>query len=237
MSPETSALFNKTCIGGKALRQNTALTLILSRKGLAKNGSGDVTGNLITCRVAKNSLGHDNVKFFYELRTGFYNDTLTHMDSAINFNIGFATMCAEQKWMSTSVKGSKFSSPVLGVTEVSADEFCEAFNDNQEVKFNLGKQLGINGYIDVVDNIKSTIEKNYHTEHDDSIESEIELGRQMDQEALEALRQKMEQGNGFSVAEQPDSSPEENAHLNSIIEDIDNNQELNSSEEFTIQDE
>ncbi len=237
MSPETSALFNKTCIGGKALRQNTALTLILSRKGLAKNGSGDVTGNLITCRVAKNSLGHDNVKFFYELRTGFYNDTLTHMDSAINFNIGFATMCAEQKWMSTSVKGSKFSSPVLGVTEVSADEFCEAFNDNQEVKFNLGKQLGINGYIDVVDNIKSTIEKNYHTEHDDSIESEIELGRQMDQEALEALRQKMEQGNGFSVAEQPDSSPEENAHLNSIIEDIDNNQELNSSEEFTTQDE
>jgi hypothetical protein len=47
----------------------------------------------------------------------------------------------------------------------------------------------------------------------------------------------MEQGNGFSVAEQPDSSPEENAHLNSIIEDIDNNQELNSSEEFTTQDE
>lgn len=237
MTPETSALYNKTCIGGKALRQNTALTLILSRKGLAKNGSGDVTGNLITCRVAKNSLGHDNIKFFYELRTGFYNDTLTHMDSAINFNIGFATTCAEQKWMSTSVKGSKFSSPVLGVAEVSADEFCEAFNANQEVKFNLGKQLGINGYVDVVDNIKSTIEKNYHADHDDTIESEIELGRNIDLEALEALRQKMEQGNGFSVAEQSDSSPEENAHLNSIIEDIDNNQELNSSEEFSNQNE
>ncbi len=236
MTPEASALYNKTRIGGKALHQNTALTLILSRRGLAKNGSGDITGNLISCRVAKNSLGHDNIKFYYELRTGFYNDTLTHMDPAINFNIGFATMCAEQKWMSTSVKGSKFSSPVLGVTEVSADEFCEAFNANQEVKFNLGKQLGINGYVDVVDNIKSMIEKNYHAEHDDSVESEVELGSQIDQEALEALRQKMEQGNGFAVNAELEPAPEEDAHLMSVIDDIDNNQE-SSSEDLPTQDE
>lgn len=236
MTPESSALYNKTRIGGKALHQNTALTLILSRRGLAKNGSGDITGNLISCRVAKNSLGHDNIKFYYELRTGFYNDTLTHMDPAINFNIGFATMCAEQKWMSTSVKGSKFSSPVLGVTEVSADEFCEAFNANQEVKFNLGKQLGINGYVDVVDNIKSMIEKNYHAEHDDSVESEVELGTQIDQEALEALRQKMEQGNGFAVNAELEPAPEEDAHLMSVIDDIDNNQE-SSSEDLPTQDE
>jgi RecA/RadA recombinase len=242
MSPETSALYNKTTLGGKALRQNTALTLILSRKGLAKNGSGDITGNLITCRVAKNSLGPGDIKFYYELRSGHYNDTLTHMDSAINFNIGFAAMCAEQKWMSTSVKGSKFSSPVLGVTEVSADEFCEAFDANQAVKFNLGKQLGINGYVDVVDNIKSMIEKNYHAEHDDSVESEIELGTQLDLEALEALRQKMEQGNGFSLPELPeetDTVPEEDeeaAHLMSVIEDIDTNQE-NNSEDLPTQDE
>ena len=236
MTPETSALYNKTRIGGKALHQNTALTLILSRKGLAKNGSGDITGNMISCRVAKNSLGHDNIKFYYELRTGFYNDTLTHMDSAINFNIGFATMCAEQKWMSTSVKGSKFSSPVLGVTEVSADEFCEAFDASQEVKFNLGKQLGINGYIDVVDNIKSMIEKNYHAEHDDSVESEIELGTIHDREALEALRQKMEQGEGFSVTEESESISEEEDHLASVIEDIDTNQE-NNSENIAAQDE
>lgn len=237
MTPESSALYNKTRIGGKALHQNTALTLILSRRGLAKNGSGDITGNLISCRVAKNSLGHDNTKFFYELRTGFYNDSLTHMDPAINYNIGFATMCAEQKWMSTSVKGSRFSSPVLGVTEVSADEFCAAFNANQEVKFNLGKQLGINGYIDVVDNIKSMIEKNYHEDHDDTIESEIELGRIHDQEALEALRQKMEQGGGFSVEQEPDPTPEEESHLMSVIEDIDNNQETIISEELSTQDE
>ena len=232
MTPEASALYNKTRIGGKALHQNTALTLILSRRGLSKNGSGDITGNLISCRVAKNSLGHDNVKFFYELRTGFYNDSLTHMDPAINYNVGFATMCAEQKWMSTSVKGSKFSSPVLGVTEVSADEFCAAFNANQEIKFNLGKQLGINGYIDVVDNIKTTIEKNYHADHDDTIESEIELGQTLDETAMQALRDKMEQNNGYSVAASPDPTPEEESHLMSVIEDIDNIQETNSSEEF-----
>jgi RecA/RadA recombinase len=241
MTPETSALHNKTRIGGKALHQNTALTLILSRRSLAKNGSGDITGNLISCRVGKNSLGHDNVKFFYELRTGFYNDTLTHMDPAINFNIGFATMCAEQKWMSTSVKGSKFSSPVLGVTEVSADEFCEAFNANQEVKFNLGKQLGINGYVDVVDNIKSTIEKNYHADHDDSVESEVELGTQIDEAALKVLRQKMEQGNAFNVVtEEPTTEQQLEVMarmLDSMIEDVDKNQEVNYSEDFPTQDE
>lgn len=237
MSPEASALYNKTRIGGKALHQNTALTLILSRKGLSKNGSGDITGNLISCRIAKNSLGHDNIKFFYELRTGFYSDSLTQMDPAINYNIGFATMCAEQKWMSTSVKGSRFSSPVLGVTEVSADEFCVAFNANQEVKFNLGKQLGINGYIDVVDSIKSTIDKNYHADHDDTIESEIELDRNLDLEALEALRQKMEQGAGFIVEKEPDPNPEEEAHLLSVIDDIDTNQVDNNNEELTTQNE
>lgn len=237
MTPEASALYNKTRIGGKALHQNTALTLILSRRGLAKNGSGDITGNLISCRVAKNSLGHDNIKFFYELRTGFYNDSLTHMDPAINYNIGFATMCAEQKWMSTSVKGSRFSSPVLGVTEVSADEFCAAFNANQEVKFNLGKQLGINGYIDVVDNIKTTIEKNYHADHDDTIESEVNLGQPLDPEAMEALRKKMERGTGFSVEQEPDPTPEEEAHLLSVIEDIDTNQVDNTNEELTPQNE
>jgi hypothetical protein len=236
MSPETSALYNKTTLGGKALRQNTALTLILSRKGLAKNGSGDITGNLITCRIAKNSLGHGDVKFHYELRSGHYNDTLTRLDPAINYNIGFATMCAEQKWMSTSVKGSKFSSPVLGVAEVSADEFCEAFEANQGIKFNLGKQLGINGYIDVVDNIKLMIEKNYHDAHDDSVESEIELDSKIDHEALEALRQNMEQGNGFSIPEDSEADPEEAAHLMSVIGDIDNNQE-SYSEDIPTQDE
>lgn len=221
MSPEASALYNKTRIGGKALHQNTALTLILSRRGLAKNGSGDVTGNLISCRVAKNSLGHDNVKFFYEVRTGYYNDTLTHLEPAINYNLGFATTCAEQKWMSTAVKGSKFSSPVLGVTEVSADEFVAAFNANQEVKFNLGKQLGINGYVDVVDNIKTTIETNYHADHDDSIESEVELGATLDQEALEALRKQMESSQSFAV----EPNEESEAHLQSVLDDIDERQD------------
>lgn len=242
MTPEASALYNKTRIGGKALHQNTALTLILSRRGLAKNGSGDVTGNLISARVAKNSLGPDNIKFFYELRTGFFNDSLTHLDPAINYNVGFATLCAEQKWLSTSVKGSKFSSPVLGVTEVSADDFYAAFEANQDVKFNLGKQLGINGYIDVVDNIKDLISKNYHDENEDSIESTIDNGRDLDLAALQSLRDKMESNMSFEVSVESDDNvneevtteSESDAHLMSVINNIDNPENLdnNVSEEF-----
>jgi RecA/RadA recombinase len=245
MSPENSALYNKTRIGGKALHQNTALTLILSRRGLAKNGSGDITGNLISCRVAKNSLGHDNVKFFYELRTGYYNDSLTHWDPAINYNLGFANTCAEQKWLSTSVKGSRFSSPVLGVTEVSADEFYAAFEANPEIKFNLGKQLGINGYIDVVDNIKITIDKNYHADYEASIEHEVEDNEELDQEALQQLRNKMEANIPFNVpdTDAPEDtatshiSAEDEQHIMSVIEDIDSKEPEKSDEEFVSQNE
>lgn len=195
MTAEASALYNKTRIGGKALHQNTALTITLSRKGLSKNSAGDIVGNLISGRIAKNSLGPDNAKFFYELRTGHFEDTATTLDPAINMNIGFATLCAEQKWLSTSVKGSKFSSPVLGVNEVTADEFYEAFDNNIEAKLNLGRQLGINGYVAVVDEVKALISKNYHAEHQDSIESEKPVvPMKMEEEAMSVLREEMESG-------------------------------------------
>lgn len=196
MSAEASALFNKTRIGGQALHQNTALTLILSRKGLSKNSAGEVVGNLVSCRVAKNSYGPDNAKLFWEIKTSGFNDTLGHMDPAINFNAGFATMAAEQKWMSTSVKGSKFSSPVLGVQEVTADEFYAAFEANQEVKVRLGTTLNINGYVDFVDKMKSDIEANYHAEYEDSIESDtLPAKLELPEEELKALRARMEQDN------------------------------------------
>jgi len=193
MSAEASALYNKTRIGGKAIHQNTALTLILSRKGLSKNGSGEIVGNLISARVAKNSLGPDNGKFFYELRTNNFQDSELNLDPALNMNIGFATLCAENKWLSTSVKGSKFSSPVLGVSEVSADEFYEAFDNNQAIKIKLGKDLGINGYIDIVDNVKETMHKNYHDEHEFSIEAKTFTPDPiLSEEELQQLRQRME---------------------------------------------
>lgn len=245
MTPEASALYNKTRIGGKALHQNTALTLILSRKGLAKNGSSDVTGNYISCRVAKNSLGHDNIKFFYELRTGFYNDTLTTLDPAINYNMGFATLCAEQKWLSTTLKGSKFSSPVLNVADVSADEFYAAFEASPDIKYNLGRQLGINGYVDVVDNIKNMVDKNYHADNVDSIESDIvENPPILNAEDLQRIRDQMEATQSLKIEDvQIDESPTEaaspeavEAHLNSVISDIDATN-MNSDEEFVPQNE
>lgn len=223
MSPEASALYNKTRIGGKALHQNTALTLILSRKGLSKNSAQEVTGNLISCRVAKNSLGHDNVKFFYELRTSHFHDTITRLDHALNFNIGFATMCAEQKWLSTTVKGSRFTSSVLGVTEVSADQFYEAFEAATEQRMDLGRKLGINGYVNIVDNIKQNLELSYHAEHKDSIESDVVV-EQPSPEEMERLRAAMDKDNAQFIDVEAVSVDTE-AHLESVLHDIDESQE------------
>jgi RecA/RadA recombinase len=214
MTAEASALYNKTRIGGRALHQNTALTVILSRRGLSKNTSGDVVGNLISARIAKNSLGPDNSKFFYELRTGYFNDSGQTLDPAINMNVGFANMCAEQKWLSTTVKGSKFSSPVLGVNEVTADEFYAAFDANADIKINLGKQLGINGYVDIVDKVKATINKNYHTEHQESIESEY-VPEAVSEEDMNLLRAKME--SSYAAEVELDTSDE---HIQNVLDAI-----------------
>lgn len=221
MTAEASALYNKTRIGGNAINQNTALTLIISRKGLSKNSAGDTVGNLISARVAKNSIGPDNGKFFYELKTGFFNDTMTSLDPAINFNIGFATMCAEQKWLSTSVKGAKFSSPVLGVNEVSAEEFYTAFELHPDAKINLGRTLGINGYVDVVDNIRGILDKNYHAEYDGSIESDVEH-EVLSKEEIEALRQQME-ASALLPIEELGITDTDVEHLQSVLSDIDAN--------------
>lgn len=235
MSPEASALYNKTRIGGKALHQNTALTLILSRKGLSKNGAGDITGNLISARIAKNSLGPDNIKFFYELRTGFYNDTLTHMDPALNFNIGFATLCAEQKWLSTTVKGSKFSSPILGVSDVSAAEFYEAFEANKEAKFNLGRNLGINGYINVVDDIRQSLDTNYHDDNESSIEKPDDAALpRLTEEEMVNLRKVMEAAGAVPV--DVDQAEENIRHLEDIIHGIDSDQSSVVNENLVSQD-
>ncbi len=223
MSADMSALYNKTRIGGRALHQNTALTIILSRKGLSKNTSGEVIGNLISARIAKNSLGPDNSKFFYELRTGHFNDSGFSLDPAVNMNLGFATMCAEQKWLSTSVKGSKFSSSVLGVNEVTADEFYAAFENNADVKINLGKQLGINGYIDIVDNVKATINKNYHADHLDSIESAY-APEVVSKEEILKLRETMEKQHQDVGITAEDAANLTDEHFTEMLDSIDSMQ-------------
>jgi hypothetical protein len=133
----------------------------------------------------------------------------------------------------------------LGVTEVSADEFYAAFEANPEIKFNLGKQLGINGYIDVVDNIKITIDKNYHADYEASIEHEVEDNEELDQEALQQLRNKMEANIPFNVpdTDAPEDtatshiSAEDEQHIMSVIEDIDSKEPEKSDEEFVSQNE
>lgn len=224
MSAEASALYNKTRIGGKALHQNTALTFILSRRGLSKNSAGDIVGNLISARIAKNSLGPDNAKFFYEIRTGHFHDTSDTLDAAINMNLGFATLCAEQKWLSTSVKGSKFSSPVLGVVEVTADEFYEAFEQNVEAKMNLGRQLGINGYVDVVDKVKGLLNKNFHEDNNYSIEADVYNPEDLSEQDMQKLRNKMEAQHedvGISAEEAAAMNDEAFKEALGVLEDVD----------------
>lgn len=230
MSAEASALYNKTRIGGKALHQNTALTFILSRRGLSKNSAGDIVGNLISARIAKNSLGPDNAKFFYEIRTGHFHDTADTLDPAINMNLGFATLCAEQKWLSTSVKGSKFSSPVLGVVEVTADEFYEAFDSNVEAKMNLGRQLGINGYIDIVDNVKNMLDKNYHSDNNDSIESDVYNPEKISETEMQELRSRMESQHEDLTISAEEAATMEDARLIEALGVLDSVEYVNDSE-------
>lgn len=146
MSADVAAGFNKTKIGGNALNQNTATQVILRRMGMAKNGSGDNIGTKVQMRVVKNSFGAEHNLCNYEVRTRPASDTDTYQEPALDFNEGMANWFAENKYLGTTVSRKRYSTTELGVTSVTAAEFCETFHAREDLKEKLGSQLGLIGY-------------------------------------------------------------------------------------------
>lgn len=160
MSADASALYNTTAIGGRALGQNAAVQLVVARKALVKNSQNDKIGVTVKMRVEKNSYGPTERVIEYDLINDQHDDTETTLAPSLDFDRGMCDWMATHGYIETTVSKKRFSSPVLGLTNVKAREFSEAFHaeENRHIREGLGRQLKIRGYEDCVDRIKEGVD-------------------------------------------------------------------------------
>lgn len=157
MPADVGDLYNEKVVGGRAFKQNAALTWIVVRKGLAKDSANNKIGTICKLRVAKNSFGPDNAVLEYTVNTVPPEDPDTFLPPAINMDLGFANWLVSEGLLGTRVDSKKYTSKILGVTAGSAEELSAAFHANTAVMEALGKQLKIEGYADVVGDVKALI--------------------------------------------------------------------------------
>ena len=153
---ELAKKYNKTHIGGGALHQTAAMELILTKFKQAKVGTRR-TGDLINVHVEKNSVGRKMSDFYYELRdVGLMDeyDRPGYIQPALVFSRGLAEWLAENKYLDVRVSNNRYTSDRLDIHGVTSDELELALNSRPHLIQELGAQLGIDGYVDMLEVIK-----------------------------------------------------------------------------------
>lgn len=145
------ALYNKTRTGGRALHQNAAIQLVLAYKGTVKDTAGDSQRKIIRGRVAKNSLGPEGKNFEYDIIMTGFKDGENWQEPCISFDRAMCEMFAARGVLQTTVNKKLFSSPVLGLTGASPEEFSAAFHSSTDLVMEVGKMFNIYGYDDALD--------------------------------------------------------------------------------------
>jgi RecA/RadA recombinase len=158
--PEWTALRNTTSIGGKGFGQNVAMQFVLANGGQFKDEAGDVIGTTVRMRVNKQSYGPNNREMSWVLQNTKFRDIPgQYIAPALDFDPHMAKWFADKELIGTRVDNKFFTCDALGVTSVDAHPFCRAFEANTEVQNQLGRVLGIDGYIDVVDQIRKDVKE------------------------------------------------------------------------------
>ena len=170
MSPDVSAAYNKTKIGGNAFNQKAALQIILTRKGFAKQGTEKV-GQLVKATVAKNSYGPEGQFCEFEIISKPYRDTDSYTQPSVYFANTTSSWLAQNQYFGVSETRKRYSCEALDVVSAKADDFYDEFC-NSELPESLGCQLGLIGY-SVEDTSEQELEQlNTEEENDDGSESE-----------------------------------------------------------------
>jgi RecA/RadA recombinase len=159
MPENVGNLYNKTKRGGRAFNQNCALQLIVARKGIYYDSQKNKIGETGAMRVEKNSYGPKNRQLEYQIITEHTKDSPNYLEPAIQMEEFLAKWFVDNKHLQTTVSSKRYASPVLGVVNVDATDFCNAFHLNTAAVNQLGKTLGIEGFNDVVDTVVDVLEK------------------------------------------------------------------------------
>lgn len=164
-------LNNAKKIGGRAFNQNAAIQLILARSSEEKNSAKTaVIGKNVLMKVHKNSYGPDKRQIGWTIRTDEFDDTDMTYEAAISFDESMANWMAANKYYGTSLSAKRFTCEALGVYSGRAKELCSAFNGNIDLKNKLGNVLGIEGYLDTVEEIRrqlASVAQSTDTESED----------------------------------------------------------------------
>ena len=156
MSPEVAASYNRTKIGGNAFNQNAALQIILTRKGIAKQGT-DKVGTIIKATVAKNSYGPEGGMFEFEVISRPYMDTESYKQPSLYFANTTCAWLATNRYCGVTESRKRYSCDALGLVGLKADEFYVEFSKSH-LKDELCTQLNVIGY-PVEDSSSTQLEK------------------------------------------------------------------------------
>jgi RecA/RadA recombinase len=141
----TGDTYNRTKIGGNAFNQNAALQLILTREGyLIQNG--EKVGTKIKATIAKNSYGPGGGVMRYELVSRPSLDREGYMQPALFFDNTTAEWFAKEGILGTRVDRKRYTSEELGVTAVTAHNFCEELYRRPDIIKKISVDQNILGY-------------------------------------------------------------------------------------------
>jgi RecA/RadA recombinase len=167
MSPEVAASYNRTKIGGNAFNQNAAVQLILTRKGVAKQGTEKV-GTIIKCTVAKNSYGPEGGVFEFEVVSRPYLDTENYKQPSLYMANTTCSWLAANRYFGISETRKRYTCAEVEMIGAKADEFYDVFNESH-LRDDLCAQLNVTGY-QVQDTSDKQLEKLEKEEENDEVD-------------------------------------------------------------------
>jgi hypothetical protein len=157
MSEWKADLMRYKYLGMGAFESLAALTFIMTSNELIKDTFDKklVTSKRVRCRLRKQSHGIGERLCSWELRMEHKKyDRPSYLDPPLHYSEGFCDMLQEQKLLGTRINDEGLVSvSELGYKGLEPRQVDLLLHSQPETIKNLGIQLGINGYVDLVDNI------------------------------------------------------------------------------------
>ncbi len=140
---------NTTSIGGRALDQLSAYVFTMIHVKELKNADKTVTiGSRVKVTLTKNSYGPKKRKYEFDLFTDpdFWNDTKNTYDEVMSFAEPTADWLVTNKLLGCTVNAKRYTCNALGCTAVKAQDLYKALQNSQDSLNFLGRELNIDGY-------------------------------------------------------------------------------------------
>lgn len=152
------SLQNKTHIGGRSMHQTAAIQMTLARGRNVIDDDKKLVGKEIYCSTIKNSFGPEGrrITFMINMNQGVI-DSPTYLEPALNFDYGLAKLFADHSWLNAKVSDKRYTCDDLNVRASGPEELCAAFYADEHKVFRLGELLEIDGYTDLIENLKQSI--------------------------------------------------------------------------------